>query len=132
MPWKFNPFTLQLDYFKGWDSVISHDTDTVLTVNDLNKIHVMDTSGGNRTFTLPDATIGYIGYWIKMVRKGATNWLRVQASGTDVIWNSSPGGYIDTLDNLGAVDTHDYTSVNLVIADVGQWTTPEFGIWTAY
>jgi hypothetical protein len=127
MPWKFNPFTLHLDYYKDNYSVENHTVDTVLTVNDLKKIHVMDTAGGDRTFTLPAATVSYVGYWIKLVRKGVTNWLRVQTSGTDVIWNSSPGGYIDCSDG-----GHNYCSVNLVITDIGKWTTPEFGIWSSY
>jgi len=107
-------------------TVVTHDTDTVLAASDLGKIHTMDVSGGNRTFTLPATAAGNVGYWVKLVRIGTANWLRIQASHTDVIWNSSAGGYID------CDDTHDYCSVNLVQAAVGQWTTPEFGIWNSY
>ena len=113
-------------------TVVTHNTDTVLTNSDLGKIHTMDVSGGNRTFTLPTTAAAQVGYWVKLVRIGTGNWLRVQAGHTDVIWNSSAGGYIDTVDSLGVPDTHDYTAINLVQAAVGYWTTPEYGIWSSH
>lgn len=132
MSFEFNPFTANLDYYKEHFTVVNHNVDTVLGYGDLLKIHVMDVSGGNRIFTLPDTATAFIGHWIKLVRDGTANWLRVQAGAADRVWNSSVGGYIDCLDSLGVVDTHDYNSVNLVMVAVGQWTTPEFGIWSAY
>lgn len=126
MAFEFNPFTSNFDYYKEHWTVVAHNVDFVLGYGDLLKAHVMDVSVGDRIFTLPIADADHIGYWVKLVRQGVTNWLRVQAAGTDVIWNSSAGGYID------CDDTHDYCSVNLVIVAVGQWTTPEFGIWSSY
>lgn len=113
-------------------TVVTHNTDTILTETDLCKIHVMDVSGGDRMFTLPDTTAAYVGYWVMLVRDGVANNLKVQTGGADVIWNSSPGGYIDVHDSLGVLDTHDFGSVYLIQVKNGQWTTPEFGIWTAY
>jgi hypothetical protein len=107
-------------------SLVTHNINTVLAVSDLNKIHTMDVSGGDRSFTLPDTAAGNVGYWVKLVRIGVANILRVQAGAGDMVWNSSVGGYIE------CDDTHDFSSVNLVQAAVGYWTTPEFGIWTSY
>jgi len=107
-------------------SVVTHNTNTILTNLDLGKIHIMDVSGGNRIFTLPDIDVAHVGYWIKLVRQGTANYLRVQAGAADTIWNSLAGGFIEC-DGL-----HNYSSVNLVAAAVGQWMTPEFGIWGSY
>ncbi len=107
-------------------AVVNHSTSTTLTNADLGRVHIMDVSGGDRTFVLPLTNALYIGYWVKLVRKGIANKLRIQAKGADVIWNSLPGGYIE------CNDSHDYCSVNLLQIAVGQWTTPEFGVWSSY
>jgi hypothetical protein len=107
--------------------VVNHNINTILTNADLGKIHIMDVSGGDRIFTLPDTDVGHIGYWLKLVRQGTAHYLRVQAGLADTIWNSLVGGFIECDDLL-----HDYSSVNLVQAAVGQWMTPEFGIWGSY
>lgn len=126
MSWKFSPFTLTLDYYKDSYSIVNHTIDTILSLSDLKKVHIMDVSGGDRIFTLPLSNANYLGYWVKLMRNGTANKLTIQASGADVIWNSSAGGYIE------CDDTHDYCSINLVMVTIGQWTTPEFGIWSSY
>lgn len=114
-------------------TVVNYNADEILTDSDLGKIHIMDVSGGDRTFTLPATNAAYIGYWIKLVRQGVGNKLTIQAGAVgDVIWNSSAGGYIESTDALGVLDTHDYGSVNLVEMAVGQWGTPEYGVWSSY
>lgn len=123
---------LKVSSFPTNFTVVNYNASEVLDNNDLGKIHIMDVSGGDRTFTLPTTDAAYIGYWIKLVRQGVGNCLRIQAQGADVIWNSSAGGYLESRDAAGVLDTHDYGAVNLVEMAVGQWGTPEYGVWSAY
>ena len=113
-------------------SLVTHDADTILVDTDLLKIHVFDCSLADKTVTLPSALAGLLGYWVTLVRDDPTNDLIIQASGTDVILNSSAGGNIDTRDGAGVTDTHDFSTMTLMVVKAGQWVTPEFGIWSSY
>jgi len=111
----------------GAYTIVSHNAHTILTNADLGKVHIMDVSGGWWSFILPTTSVPYVGYWVKLVRKGTGNPLRIQAGATDVIWNSSVGGYVECDDVL-----HDYSSVDLIMIAVGQWATTAYGIWSSY
>lgn len=129
MPWKFNAFTLQLDYYKDDKyAIVSHDTDTILVASDLKKFHIMDTSGGERTFTLPPATVEYIGYWIGVSRKDKTkSLLRIYSDGSDIIFNCPIGGYLECADT-----DHNYCTQVLMIIEEGAWSNPSFGVWSSH
>jgi hypothetical protein len=126
MTWKFNPFTQNFDYYEGYD-VVNHNVDANLTLADLRQVHMMDVSGGLRNIYLPVVGTDNIGEWVILVRSGVANPLRIWANGTDIIYNSSPGGYIEC-DDAG----HDYSSQLLVVIADGVWGNPSFGIWTTY
>lgn len=105
---------------------VEHSSDAVLTIADLLKIHLMDVSGGDRSFTLPATTAQDLGKWIILVRKGTGNDLAILAPVGEKIFNSSAGG------RVVCADSHDYAALWLFLADVGQWTDPSFGVWNAY
>lgn len=53
MSFEFNPFTANFDYYKDNFTVEYHSVNKTLGLGDLKKVHVMNTSLGNRSFTLP-------------------------------------------------------------------------------
>ncbi len=105
--------------------IVNYDTSAVLTTADFRKIHIMDVTGGSRHFTLPDVGAPEIGEWLVLVRKAVTNILRIIASPGDVIFNSDPGGMLECTDA-----SHDYSSMELIVMDIGVWGNPSFGIWS--
>ena len=132
MGWFFNPFTSNLDYFKEYHEIATHNSDTVLDVGDLRKFHIMDVSGGDKTFTLPEITSDFVGAWISLM-KSVANDLTIQSGGMDAILNSTNGGYIKNVDNAEVTDTHDFTYLCLIAVTLGQWAIGEgFGIWSTY
>jgi hypothetical protein len=108
-------------------TVQNYNSDTLLTSADLEKIHIMDVSGGERAFWLPDVSATDIGDWLTIGRNGTGNLLRVWAGGTDVILNSNAGSYIECTDAL-----HDYSMIELVVIADGQWIAKSYGIWSTY
>jgi len=107
-------------------TTVYHNEDTVLTLSDLQKIHIMEVSGDVRNFTLPDVGTDDVGKWVIFVRNGIANALKIYAGGMGAILNSTPGGYIE------CDDTHDFSSLMLIVVATGLWVTPEYGIWTTY
>ncbi len=105
--------------------IVNHDTNVVLALTDLQKIHVMDVAAGDRHFTLPDVGATEVGEWVILARKGVTNILRVIAHASDVIFNSDPGGMLECSDA-----DHDYSAMELIVMDTGVWGNPSFGIWS--
>ena len=124
--WKFNPFIGALDYFQGYD-IVNHTASVVLTLGDMKRVHVMDVSGGLRTFWLPTIGTGNIGEWFIAVRNGTGNALRVWAGGTNKVLNSAAGGYVECNDA-----GHDYSSLLFVVVADGQWGNPSYGIWESH
>jgi hypothetical protein len=129
-PFGFNPFTSNFDYYKVNYDFVTHNTDTVLTIGDLNKIHIMDISGGERAFWLPFLDADYRGNWVTFIRDGSTNLLRIWAGSSggsaDVIMNSTAGGYVE------CNETRDFCSLTLVVTGSGIWTNPSYGIWSTH
>ncbi len=123
---EFNPFTGNFDYVSDFFEVVNHGADTILTLDDMKKIHHMDTSVNPYDFTLPDVGLADVGQWVVLSRTGP-NPLRINAAGMDIIFNSSPGGYIECVDVA-----HDFSSLFLVVVADGLWGTPSFGIWDSY
>mgnify|MGYP001170007987 CR=1 FL=1 len=83
MSYAFNPFISNLDYYKDNFTVEYHSANKTLGLGDLKKVHVMNTSLGDRTFTLP--RIGST----ELVTNGGmetgnppTGWSRFNATGT--------------------------------------------------
>ena len=108
-----------LDY-----EIENYSSDKILAAGDFRKIHLMDVSGGDRQFTLPDIGATHIGQWIILGRVGTGFRLTIQAGGTDILLNSTPGGTIDCDDSL-----HNYSLIELVVLANGVWGNPSFGIW---
>jgi len=123
MSWYFNPFTSKFGYTESEYTIVSHDSDTILTLGDMKQTHVMDVSGGERAFWLPEGTIDDIGQWVMLVRNGVGNLLRVWAFPGDEVLNST---YVECTEN------RNFCSLVLILVAAGHWTTPEFGIWTRY
>lgn len=107
-------------------TVQNYNADTILTSLDLEKIHIMDVAGGERAFWLPDVSATDVGDWLMVTRKGTANLLRVWAGGSDVILNSVAGHYIESS------DSHDYSTLELVVIDDGQWVAKSYGIWSTH
>ncbi len=126
MSFEFNPFTSNFDYYKDDYTFVSHNSNAILTSEDLKKVHVMDVAGGERAFWLFHADTDFIGQWICLMRKGVGNLLRIWANGTDIIFNSTAGGYIE------CTDTHDYSCIFLWVIEDGVWGNPSFGIWSTH
>jgi hypothetical protein len=131
MSWQFNPFTQELDFYKTDFEFVSHSIDTALTIADLNKVHIMDVSGGERAFWLPYlGTTDYKGNWLTLIRDGTANLLRIWAGSSggsgDVVMNSTAGGYIQ------CNEARDYCSITLVVIGAGIWTNPSYGIWSTH
>ncbi len=126
MTWTFNPFTGTLDYYEGFE-VTNHSSDIFLGIGDLGKYHIMDVSGGERAFWLPNIGASHINKWVILARKGTGNLLRIWAGTGDKILNSTSGGYIEC--NEAA---HDYSSILLIVIADGQWGNPSFGIWETH
>ena len=107
--------------------VNNYNTDHVLYATDFCQIHIMDVSGGDRTFTLPDISSGEIGKRIILVRKGGqqiTSRLILQTSGNGEIYNSGAGGRLECNE-----DSYDYQSVELIVFADDIWGSHNFGIF---
>jgi hypothetical protein len=107
-------------------NIFIYDVDTILTKDDFLKVHIMDTGGGSRAFTLPSARKVDIGQWMILVKRGSGNALKLYAGPGDRVLGSSPGGYIK------CVDTDDYSSIKLLVIADGQWVAESYGIWKVH
>lgn len=110
----------------GVYTVVNHDSDTILTLTDMRKIHIMDISGGEKTFTLPSVAAANLGDWIILVRLGTANRLLIQAADTDTILDSSAGGTIECSDA-----TYDLSAFSPLLLTATRWGAGPgcFGIW---
>ena len=103
----------------------SYVADKTLSESDLLQAHIMDVSGDDRSFFLPDISATHLGKWIILVRAGTTHSLSIIAGGTDAILNSSAGGRLICTD-----PDHDYSAIFLFVVADGVWSVPSFGIWS--
>jgi len=106
--------------------VVTHTTDTNLTLSDMRKIHTMDVSGGDRQFTLPSVDSSSVGDWVIIVRIGTANTLYIYAADTDTILDSSAGGSIECNDA-----TYDLSTFSPILFAATRWGAGPscFGIW---
>jgi len=72
----------------GSYKITTYTDTTVLTQNDFNQVHRMN-STSNKQFTLPEITTPMIGKWF-ILRKINTGYLAVAASGSDNIEDATP------------------------------------------
>jgi len=113
--------------FRSKSAIVEHSDDVILTVADLEKIHLFDVSVKDITVTLPSVASGDMGEWVVLVRIGTGNTLFIKAADADTILNSSAGGTIECSDA-----SHNYSIFALLLVGATAWTAGPgcFGIWS--
>ncbi len=125
--WVFNPFTGRFDWTDSLFTVTEYNADKALVIGDMKQVHSMDVAGGEQAFWLPEVVADNVGDWIILVKKGAANLLRVWAGGSDIVLNSSAGGYIE------CAEARTYANIYLLVIAAGYWTSiGSFGIWSSH
>lgn len=105
----------------------TYTANVTLADKDMCKLIKID-SAGAVVVTLPSATAARVGYYVCIERTG-TGSLRVTASGSDTIGESSAGGYVLS------DEVRSYPRISLHVAEAGAWTfglPGSYGIWEVY
>jgi len=104
-------------------TIVSHSANYILTTSDLGKLHIMDTTAGDRSFTLPSVDATNIAQWFVLARKG-TNRLTILRADADKMVLSS--GY--KLDNK---ESRYFSLITIVLYEADYWGIGDycFGIW---
>lgn len=127
MPWMYNPFTEELDYFESMTvakNTVTVKTDTYsLQIADFGKgrMFVMN-SAGDKIFNLPSVGADDVGLEIDLGKIGAGK-LTIQAADSDKINDSSAGG---TLFNAQAAEV--YARARLKLVAETQWSAEVVGM----
>lgn len=100
--------------------------DKVFVVGDLNQVFVVNKATAV-ALTLPDIGANEIGYWLKLLKRGAGN-ITVNCGGTDNI--SDQGGAVATsIANTTSTDT--FAHLELIVEANGTWALGSMlGSWS--